>query len=274
MEHISTHLKKLAFEKYLSGEESEGIDALDYTNTALNLTDYVQNYYIHSRNGTNTYYEPFEYKFNSIHDSFNGFWLGKFFRCFDIVVPSKDDAEISILINNTIHHQGNRPMVWDFFVMFHYPNQVLRSSLFNNYMWPTTRALNDSTYEMVFRVETVEIFRRRKSCNPNYNTYDDQIMDYFVKKIACSPPYWNERYLKKNSEIKTCNTSDELKEFATSIYLGKDHGFDPPCKSLEFMTFKYNEIEYKGTPFDSGGNFGASFIVPNLIFKVKLKFFL
>ena len=157
-------------------------------------------------------------------------------------------------------------MVWDFFVMFHYPNQVLRPFLFNNHYWPTVRPMNDSTYEMLFNVENVEIMKRRKDCNPKFVNYDEQIMEHFVRQIGCSPPYYE-----TNLKVPICSTSNELKRFSQDVYLGMHHGFDPPCKSLEFMTFKYNEIEFKGTSFDSGGNFGITFVVENLIFKVSYK---
>ena len=257
--------QKLAYEKYLSGDASEDNTVLNYQDSALNLTDYIQNYYIRSRNGTRSYYEPNQYKFQSIKNSFNGFWLGNLFRCFNIVMPDHGVAEISILVNNSIFNEGIRPMVWDFFVMFHYPNQILRPSLFENHYWPTPRAVNDSTYEMLFYVENVEIFKRRKDCNPKYLNYDDQIMEYFVKKIGCSPPYYETKL-----DVPTCTTLEDLKKFSTNVYLGMHHGFDPPCKSLEFMTFKYSEIDFKGTTFDIGGNFAVSFVVSNLIHKVNV----
>ena len=263
-----THLnqsQKLNIEKYLSGDESVDLSDLDYKDTALNLSDYVQQYYIRSRNGTHSYFQVSEYKHDTIHDSFNGIWLGKFIRCFTLIAPNNDVAVLAILFNNSVHDQGTRPILWDFFVMFHYPNQILRSSLFNKYFWPSARDVNGSTYEMVFTVENVEIFRRRKDCNPNYQTYDQQVMEYMVDKVGCSPPYYDTKMDKP-----TCTTSKQLKEFANRIYLSKNHGLDPPCKSLEFMTFKYDEIDYKGTAYDSGGNFWLSLVVPNLIFKVYI----
>ena len=88
-------------------------------------------------------------------------------------------------------------------------------------------------------------------------------MDFFVQKVGCYPPYYLPRY-----DLPLCNTDKELKEFSSSLYLSKHHEIDPPCKSLEFMTFKYAEIDYKGTSYDTGGNFWMSLIVPNRIFKV------
>ena len=177
----------------------------------------------------------------------------------DQLDPDRENGEEANAELNWAYWMGN-----DFFVMFHYPNQVLRSSLFNKYFWPSARDINGSTYEMVFTVENVEIFKRRKSCNPDYQSYDEQVMEYVVNKVGCSPPYHP-----TTLDMPTCTSPKELKAFATSIHLSKNHGLDPPCKSLEFMTFKYDEIDYKGTAYDSGGNFWVSLVVPNLIFKVS-----
>ena len=156
-----------------------------------------------------------------------------------------------------------RPILWDFFVMFHYPNQVLRTSLFNKYIWPTSRKQNGSTYEKVFTVENVEIFKRRKNCK-DWQDYDKNVMENFIKKVGCSPPYY---WRSKN--VPVCNTAKQMKEMASNILLSTDHGIEPPCKSLEFMTFKYSEIDYEGTPYDTVGDFWISLVIPNLIFKVR-----
>ena len=158
-----------------------------------------------------------------------------------------------------------RPILWDFFVMFHYPNQVMRASTFMKYIWPTARQANGSTYEKVFTVENVEIFRRRKKCK-DWSNYDENVMDIIIQKIGCSPPY----YLQRN-DVPVCTTSQQLNEMASNVLLSKDHGIEPPCKSLEFMTFKYSEIDYEGTAYDTVADFWMSLVVPNLIFKVHCK---
>jgi hypothetical protein len=158
-----------------------------------------------------------------------------------------------------------RPILWDFFVMFHYPNQVLRTSTFIKYIWPSSRNPNGSTYEKVFTVENVEIFKRRKKCKDSQN-YDEHVMDVIIKKVGCSPPY----YLQSN-DTPVCTTAEQMKEMASNILLSKDHGIEPPCKSLEFMTFKYSEMDYEGTPYDTVADFWMTLVVPNPIFKVRCR---
>ena len=135
-------------------------------------------------------------------------------------------------------------------------------STFIKHIWPTRRERNESTYETFFTVENVEIFKRRKQCN-NWLHYDEKVMHNIIQKIGCNPPYnW------VRNEAPICNTSEQMKEMASNIVLKKDHGIKPPCKSLEFMTFQYSEIDYEGTVFDTGDDFWMSLHVPNLIFKV------
>ena len=251
-------------ESYLSGTEGVEKPRFDYNKVALNFTDYIKKYYIRWRNGTDKYVLPSDHKWDSVHHGFNGFWMNRFFRCFSVEAPNKDATVISMQVHHDLHPQGTRPSLWNFFVMFHYPNQVLRTSLFFKYMWASGRIKNGSTYEMVFTVENVEVFRRRKNCNQNWLDYDEKVMDFFVKKIGCRPPY----FLPRNDDVAICDTSSQLKEMASSVFLSSNHGIDPPCKSLEFMTFKYDEIDYEGTVYDTVDDFWVSLVVPNLIFKV------
>ena len=158
-----------------------------------------------------------------------------------------------------------------FFVMFHYPNQVLRPMMFSQHKWETPTE-KGRKYRMVFTVENVEIFKRRKKCK-DYVNYDEEVMDTFIQKVGCKPTY----YLPRN-DVPVCNTTKTMKEMASNIVLGKDPGIDPPCKSLGFMTFKYSEGTWQtGTDTDrnaarTGRNTGFFWLnvqVPNLIFKVS-----
>ena len=151
-------------------------------------------------------------------------------------------------------------MSWgEFFMMFHYPNQILRPLMFNKYQWPTPRPRNGSSYQMKFTVENVEIFKRRKKCKDWIN-YDEKVMDIFIQKVGCSPPY----YLPRN-DVPVCNTTKTIKEMASNIVLDKDQGIEPPCKSLEFMTFRY----FEGIHTNDTGDFWLIIHVPSLNFKAS-----
>ena len=147
--------------------------------------------------------------------------------------------------------------------MFHYPNHVLMPSTFIKYAWPKRRPRNGSTYEKLFTVDNVEILKRRKKCN-TWDNYDEKAMDIIIQKVGCSPPY----YWKRN-DVPVCTTAKQMKDMASNIVLNKDHGIEPPCKSLELMTFGYTEIDYEGTTWDTYSDFWITLAVPNFIFKVR-----
>ena len=118
---------------------------------------------------------------------------------------------------------------------------------------------------MAFMIENVEIFKRRKKCKEWVN-YDENVMDIIIQKIGCSPPYYMQR-----TDVPVCTTAKQMKQLASNIVLGKDHGIEPPCKALEFMTYRYSEIEYGGTVYDDFAHFWMAMIVPNLKFKVRCR---
>ena len=115
---------------------------------------------------------------------------------------------------------------------------------------------------MKFTVENVEIFKRRKKCKDWIN-YDEKVMDIFIQKVGCRPPY----YLPRN-DVPVCNTTNTIKEMAANMVLDKDPGIEPPCKSLEFMTFRYSEGINPINPRDTG-DFWLIMHVPNLNFKAS-----
>ena len=104
-----THMndsEKLRIEAYLAGTEDVNYPDFDYNSLALNLTNYVKTYYIRWRNGTRQLYDASEIPWEMVYHGFNGFWVGKFFRCFTIKFPSRDVVASYILIENHVHNQG------------------------------------------------------------------------------------------------------------------------------------------------------------------------
>ena len=89
-------------------------------------------------------------------------------------------------------------------------------------------------------------------------------MDIIIQKVGCSPPY----HLQKK-DVPVCTATEQMKDMASNIVLGKEHGIEPPCKSLEFMTYRYYETDFKGTTYDTVEDFWIGMNVPSLIFKVR-----
>ena len=100
--HRNTSEKRQT-ERYLSGTEYL---EFNYNSFALNLTDYVKSYYFRWRNGTRQFFNASTLPWQIVDHSFNGFWVGRFYRCFTMKSPNSNSEVISLLIENQVHHQG------------------------------------------------------------------------------------------------------------------------------------------------------------------------
>ena len=103
-----------------------------------------------------------------------------------------------------------------------------------------------------------------KKCIRNWVNYDTEVMEHSVQKVGCAPPY----YLSKRV-LPLCTNSVQLRNISNAISIGNYHGmFSPPCKSMEHIDFKYEEVDWKGTVYDSNGTFWMTLQFPSLVFKV------
>ena len=251
-------------EAYLLGTEGNTeISHSDYNRITFELKDFVRQYFILWRNGSGQRYLPSDYKWKHASESFSGFWMGRFFKCFSLEYPSKYARTFSAEIDNDVFPEGIRPKIYDFFAMFHYPNQILRTS-YLKYIWNKLRTKNGSAYESVFIADNVEIIQRRKECIRNWVNYDTEVMEHFVQKVGCTPPY----YL-SNRVLPLCTNSVQLKNISNGISISNNHGIiSHPCKSMEHIDFKYEEVDWKGTMYDSNETFWMTLRFPSMVFKV------
>ena len=252
-------------ESYLSGKGTVEITHLKYEDTTLQLTDYLVSYYVRWRNGSAKTYLPSEYKWNPIRVSYSGFWREIFYKCFSLEITSKYIEALSVKINNMVFPHGKRPTYLGFVVMLHYPNQILRPSLFNKYTWEVQREKHDSIYAMRFYVENVEIFKRRKHCVENWAGYDSDVIDHQMQKMRCRPPYHTSRH-----HLPLCNTSKQMKEIGSLLSLGMDYNYPPPCKAMENINYNYVEQDVGNLKWGSNGHFWCGVYIQNIIYKVYI----
>lgn len=234
-------------------------------NVTFQLTDYLISYWILWRNGRDKVYPPSAYTWTPIRVSYSGFWREWFFKCFSLEIPSRYVEAVSVHIDNMVFPHGRRPKHFTFFVTFHYPNQILRQSHVKKHHWHLNRKRYDSDYDMRFDVENVETFKRRRNCTKNWLGYDDEVIEYYLQKTGCRPPYYTEKY-----NLPLCNTSKQLQEIRSRLSLGVHNDFSPPCKALENINFRSEENDLHGTEWESNGHFWCTMFVPNVRFKVTI----
>ena len=249
-------------EDYLSGKLKFKTPDINYGNLTFDLKEYLVEYWVMWRNGSDNTYKPSEYNWRAPYVSYRGFWGENFYKCFSIEIPDKDIQEASVLLSNKIFPQAIRPTHWGFLLLFHYPNQLLLPSVATEYAWPTQPNQND--YEMRFYVENLEIFRRRKNCHFNWRNYDNELIDYHMNRIGCRPFY----HISKN-DLPVCMDRQRIQEIASILSLDANHEFPPPCKAMEKINFKYEINDLTGSEWKSKGHFWCTIILQESRFKVS-----
>ena len=147
-----------------------------------------------------------------ITPSYAGFIGNRFYNCYPIQVPHDKNVQISwVVIKSNIFPSGIRPPYLDMIALLHYPNQLLRSWKTIKFSWPI-RETNNS-YEMIFRINGVEIIRRRNKgilpCDEDWVNYDDNELVKHTNTVGCRAPYQN-----PSNKIAPCSTKDQMEKAA------------------------------------------------------------
>ena len=249
---------------YFSGDENFEIIHVDYENVSLRITDYVIKYWIRWRNGSATTFLPHEFKFKGYQVTYSGFRDGNFYKCFTIGIPNRHTRVLSALIDNKIFPNGIRPTFNGLLVIFHYPNQMLRTTSTMKYMWTNRKNKND--YTMRFLLQNVEIFNRRRKCHLNWQHYDKDVVDHHIEEVGCRPPY-----LLSNHSLPICKTRKEMHNISSCLSLGISHGLEPPCRAMENVNYIYQEIDLSATKWNSSDHFWSTLHVEDSRYKVDVE---
>ena len=134
-------------------------------------------------------------------------------KCITFDMPFVKDKKIlhhSILLNNTVFENKQRPMKKDFEILFHYPNQILRrttaQSLWSNESVllnkpcteeksrPTVCPYYQRSYTTTFKVDNVQVMRKRNKpkviCIENWKNDDVELRALISKRLKCQPNHW------------------------------------------------------------------------------------
>ena len=235
----------------------------NYEDVTLQITDYLVKYWVLWRNGSTKYYLPYEYKWNAPYVSYSGFFRDRFYKCFAIELPDNYTQGLSIMFSNKVFLQGFKKRSDAFMVVFHLPNQILRTDITRRRAWPIRKNQND--YSMRFIVHNVEMFKRRRNCNQNWVDYDNEVIQYHMQKVGCRPPYHI-----SNHTLPICQSNKQMKDIALRLSLGISHDFVPPCKGMEVVNYKYREAELSGSKWGSTGHVWSTLYIQDSRYKVSL----
>ena len=153
--------------------------------------------------------------------------------------------EVMIAIYTSIFPNNTRPPSGQFFVMFHYPFQLIRSIYTTFYNWPGRENLLPTYYSMQFYIQAVEKLKRRTGWNHHcydWKYFDSQTMEDVMSAVGCKPTYWNSRH-----NHPKCNNSDQMKKIKlhNQAKLFQNDQFQkvvPPCVEIKKIDIKFEEI--------------------------------
>ena len=236
---------------------------IQYENVTTDISKYLVDYWIQWRDGTIVQRQYENGTNNTFETSYVGFWSGNFYQCSSMPVPqNKEIQTFFVLMNNRVFKSTTVTGDYRFLTFIHYPNQLLRSSQFVKMDWPNRTT--DANFAMRFKINSVEVLRRRNKanepCNENWKNYDDNLLVKHTEAAGCKAPYQ-----RPSVDIKPCISKTEMKKALFQIR-ADDYGQVPPCRSMEKVLYTYEqhtfgeESKWKGFgQFWVGVYFGKGF---------------
>lgn len=253
---------------FLSGEYiSKEILNINYDTLTWDLGDYILKVWIKWRNGSTAILSDIDYPYKgSVSVSYNGFDGNQdtFLKCFGVDIPKQygNIEKCYLVISNNVFPEGIRPIHWDFQILLHYPNQLLRSLPTTKFSWPQRR--DNATYGMKFIIKSVEIVKRREKynslCIVNWKNYDSLVLDQHMEINGCKPPY-----LSSLINLPMCRTKKEMRNAKFGLSTDIITKSLPPCKGVQTISYDYEEHEYSNnSTWADKGNFwiGQDFYNP------------
>ena len=272
LEGIGAGINKRLYSMYLGGEyfNTRMLD-IDYKNVTIDINDFVTEYFTTWRNGT-LETVPIRRPRNIFKSTFSAFWYYDFYQCYGMHAPPDPDIQhFGVLMNMSIFPNATRPQSAEFFTLLHSPNQLSRSVRTVRYMW--SKMPSNRTYEMIFKINKVEIIRRRNKrhqpCHESSN-HDNRVLVEHTTRVGCKAPYQN-----PTKEIRKCSTMKEIKD-AKLLFRTDEYGTIPPCRAMEKLSYHYLESPLNDEKWGiRKGKFWVSFSLYDQYFQeiIKTRYF-
>jgi len=257
---VETKLKRMnpniSMETYLNFLEGKNYSTEmwehDHEDIVLDISKYVSSYWIEWRNGSSKTYSLATDYIPIFSLTFFGFWRQRFYGCYGIqAVNDVRVHKFSVLLENDIFPSKIRPKKYDFMVLLHYPNQLLRSANTIRYSWKERKS--DGTYDMKFSVKGTEIvksrYKSKQKCNHDWNKHDSIVLRKHSQNVGCRAPYQNQ-----DNTIRRCSTRNEMKMSRFALRYD-EYGTVPPCVAMEKIWYSFTEYDLSNTVWEDKGKF-------------------
>ena len=221
--------------EYLKGNvDNEKYHNIDYFDVTLSLEKYFLSSTVVLRDLTPLYDVPFQHR-----ESFNGFIMGLFIKCFEITINITDYHNVLFIALT----YDKKKLLLDFktesdyslSIIMHHPGQFLLNSIkdFEHF---------DMKADMGITISDLELLKSRNSRNRQCTEYDDEtyfddmVRERHLLNIGCRAPY-----LKSNEYYPPCNSTTAIKNVLYDYkVVGKKYY---PKSCLRYSKIIYQQYE-------------------------------
>lgn len=249
-----------SYAEFLMGKYwSNNMSKIVYDEVTIDLNEFIKGLFIQLTNGTKHQSSNGE---NSLSTSFYVNLKSPLTKCFTFDMPYFKDVQIvtfQLMVHKRIFPGHVRPprvvrtidrtTRWTGFgIIFHYPGQQLRSFSKEKYSWPSREGNNDTSYAMIYRFSSMEVWKRRnkpsKPCIEKWVNDDKNVLEKVMKQVGCRPTFWS-----ASNDLHICETKKELQkinEQLANILKLDTNNHPPPCQVIHNLQMDYEEYDLFG----------------------------
>ena len=248
---LNKNLTAISYHDFLSGYDyiwdrwNSSLAGIDYDNVSIDFLEHLSHIHFNLLNNDNLYWQvknfthliPDHYlRTNTNYSNVDPpeIYVSERWphtKCFTLNIPFIDRQRIYIMdldIGKSIFQNGIRPIKKDFFIIMHYPYQMMRSYLLSRVNWGSDIKETDC-FELKVNVGSIEFLKRRNKhrdrCNADLKGHDNITLSNTMKEIGCSPSHW-----KIESDLQNCNGREQYRNIIYALDDAEE--VIPPCRSI------------------------------------------
>ena len=172
----------------------------------------------------------------SFKQTFSGYMNkhGEFYKCFGMPLNEThfqkvDDLYLRFLSENFFRFIRNN--FGEIVIIVHYPNQILLSSAFINFV--QIKPLNTFLKVNIRGMEIIQQRMKPEKCLTSWNNFDDSVFERHVKETGCRPPY-----LLSENKSQICDTKPKIERSRYVLRSAGDILFPPPCRRMTSANYE------------------------------------
>ena len=232
LKEINSEFDAASYLEYLKGELfDERYGNVDFDNVTINLMDYEFAVEEIRRNDTELRNSTLKFDQKVV---FVGFFSGYFLKCFTLNQDMGNYRYIRALFFSydmfEIIDDWSSDFATKIRVKSNYPGQFLL------YEDPVFEYFDDTT-NLESNIRELEILKRRrnrrKKCYENPEAYDKFVLNQYISKLKCRPPYINDKM-----KVPLCNSSEKMKESKYEYETRQKMGLPNACERISKMKFE------------------------------------